>query len=180
MSRIAAKPIKIPEGAQITIDGKQVKVVSPKGELEFELPNFITAVMADDGLKINRSRNDKLSRSLHGLQHRLIENALKGLGEGWSKTLELIGTGYRARIEGNTLVLTVGFSHPVKIEAPEGIKFVVEENRITVSGPDKYLVGQVAAWIRAPRPPEPYKGKGTRYLGEKVRRKAGKAAKAAA
>lgn len=180
MSRIAAKPVKIPAGAEVAVDGKHVKVATSSGAVEFELPNYITASMTDDGLKINRSRNDKLTRSLHGLQHRLIENAIKGLGEGWSKTLELIGTGYRARVEGDTLVLTVGYSHPVKIEAPEGIKFSVEENRITVSGADKYLVGQVAAWVRMPRPPEPYKGKGTRYLGERVRRKAGKAAKAAA
>ena len=180
MSRIAAKPIIVPEGATVTVDGKDVKVVTPKGELGFEMPNFITAVLTDDGLKINRSRNDRLTRSLHGLEHRLIENAIKGLGVGWSKTLELVGTGYRARVEGTTLVLTVGYSHPVKIEAPEGITFTVEENRIKVEGPDKYVVGQVAAWVRAPRPPEPYKGKGTRYVGERVRRKAGKAAKAAA
>ena len=180
MSRIAAKPIRVPEGAEVIVDGKLINVTTSNGALKFELPNYITAVLTDDGLKINRSRNDKLTRSLHGLQHRLIENAVKGLGDGWSKTLELVGTGYRARVEGTTLVLTVGFSHPVKIEAPEGIKFSVEENKITVSGADKYLVGQVAAWVRAPRPPEPYKGKGTRYVGEKVRRKAGKAAKAAA
>lgn len=179
MSRIAAKPIKMPEGAEVVLDGKQVRVTTPKGAVEFDLPNFITASLTEEGLKINRSRNSKITRSMHGLQHRLIENTLKGFGEGWSKTLELIGTGYRARVEGEDLVLLVGYSHPVKIKAPAGIKFSVEENRITVSGVDRYLVGQVAAWVRMPRPPEPYKGKGVRYVGERVRRKAGKAAKAA-
>lgn len=177
MSRIGARAIDVPENVEVSVEGKTVKTVGPKGELKFRLPAGIEVKAEEGKVVVERKRNSKQARSLHGTVNRVIRNNLKGVSEGWGKTLELVGTGYRARLEESTLTLSVGYSHPVKVEAPEGISFSVEENRIIVSGADKVLVGQVAANIRDIRPPEPYKGKGIKYIDETVRRKAGKATK---
>lgn len=177
MSRIGSKTIAIPENVQVFIEGKSVKVSGPKGELSLKLPQGIEAGTKDAKVIVERKRDSKQTRALHGTINRLIRNNIKGVSEGWDKSLELVGTGYRARMEGSTLVLNLGYSHPVKVEAPEGIDFSVEESKVNVSGPDKVLVGQVTANIRAIRPPEPYKGKGIKYIDEHVRRKPGKQAK---
>ena len=134
--------------------------------------------MVDGNLLISSKDKSKLGRALYGTIRSLVSNMVKGVSQGWSKTLELVGTGYRAEVSGDTLVLSVGYSHPVKIEAPKGITFKVMKNEVTVEGVDKELVGQISARIREVKPPEPYKGKGISYKGEKIRRKAGKAAKA--
>lgn len=179
MSRVGKKPLKVKEGVTVTVDGQTVKVAGPKGELTYELPAGIGAKLEEGELLISRDSEEKFVKSLHGTMQRVLDNAQKGVTDGWSKTLELVGTGYRARLEGPSLILAIGFSHPVKFDPPEGIAFSVEENNITISGIDRQLVGQTAANIRAVRPPEPYKGKGIKYVGEYVRRKAGKAAKTA-
>lgn len=179
MSRIGIKPVQIPENVNVAVEGKTVKVSGPKGELEFILPEPITARAQAAKVLVERRRNSKIAKALHGTANRQIKNMVTGVNEGWSKNLELVGTGYRARLEGQSLVLNVGFSHPIKVSTPEGISFSVEENtKVKIEGIDKTLVGQAAANIRAIRPPEPYKGKGIRYEDEVVRRKAGKAAKA--
>lgn len=179
MSRVGKKPLIIPQGVTVNIEGQAVKVTGSKGDLEYTLPSSIEVKVEGDILSVIRKQEIKQVRSLHGTLARILENAIKGVSEGWSKTLELVGTGYRARLEGNSLVLAIGFSHPVKIDPPVGIGFVIEENKIIISGIDRHIVGQVAANIRAVRPPEPYKGKGIKYIDEVIRRKAGKAAKAA-
>lgn len=182
MSRITLKPIEIPDGVTITHEGRVVKVSGPKGELSYSLSKGVKIKLEESPpaavgkLNLVRKTDSKSARSLQGTTYRLLENAIKGVTEGWSKTLEMIGTGYRATLDGTTLVLAIGFSHPVKIEPPLGIAFSIEENRIIVSGTDKELVGQVSANIRKVREPEPYKGKGIKYIDEKVRRKPGKAA----
>ncbi len=183
MSRITLKPIEVPQGVTVTHEGGTVRVSGPKGELSYSLSKGVE-IKLEEGptrgeagkLNILRGTDSKSARSLQGTTYRLLENAIKGVTGGWSKTLEMVGTGYRATLDGTMLVLAIGFSHPVKIAAPPGIAFSIEENRITVSGIDKELVGQVSANIRAVREPEPYKGKGIKYIDEKVRRKPGKAA----
>lgn len=177
MSRVGKKPVKIPEGVTVNIDGRRVKTSGPQGEIELALPPSIEAGLQEGKVLLKRKQNSRQARAMHGTANRQIRNMLKGVSEGWSKTLELVGTGYRARLEQDSLVLQVGFSHPVRIEAVPGIKFSIEENKIAVLGPDKVLVGQVAANIRKIRPPEPYKGKGIKYEDEVIRRKAGKSAK---
>lgn len=177
MSRIGVRPIEIPEGVEISVDAGVLRIKGARGELSLTLPEPITAKVEDGRVLVNRKRNTKLAKSLHGTIARKIRNMVKGVTDGWSKTLELVGTGYRARLEGNTLVLSIGYSHPVRIEPPEGVNFSVEENKVTVSGIDKNLVGQVAANIKSTRPPEPYKGKGVKSENEVIRRKAGKATK---
>lgn len=180
MSRIAKKPIKIKEGVKVSWDGQRVVVLGPKGELSYTLPASLSVKIADHEVFVERKEETRSARGLHGLFYRLISAAIIGVSEGWTKTLELIGAGYRGRMEGENLILSIGFSHPVVITPPPGIIFSIEENRINTHGVDKYLVGQVAANIRKARPPEPYKGKGIRYLDEAVRRKPGKAAKVGA
>lgn len=180
MSRVGKKPLNIPENVVVSVEGLNVKISGPKGELDCSLPAGIEVKVKDGQLLVSRLQDTKFIKSLHGTTQRVLGNALKGVLQSWEKTLELVGTGYRARLEGGALVLAIGFSHPVKFDPPEGISFSVEENKVTVSGRDRHLVGQVAANIRAVRPPEPYKGKGVRYLDEYVRRKSGKAAKAVA
>lgn len=178
MSRIGRQPIPIPEGVTVKIKDGEVKVVGPKGELKQEVRPEISLKIKNDQILVSQKVENKLSRSLHGLTRTLIANVIKGVTEGWSKTLKLVGTGYRVKLEEDNLVLSVGFSHPIKVEPVEGIKFEVKGNdTINVLGIDKALVGQVAAKIRKIRPPEPYKGKGIRYEGEEVRHKPGKAAK---
>ncbi len=179
MSRIGRAPIPVPSGVQVDIDGRRVTVRGPRGELARELPPDIT-VREDDGvLQVERPDDERTHRALHGLTRTLVNNMVVGVTQGFAKDLEIVGVGYRAAAAGpTTLELALGFSHPVRVEAPEGVTFdVPAPTRITVRGNDKEMVGQVAANIRKLRKPEPYKGKGVRYAGEVVRRKAGKAAK---
>jgi large subunit ribosomal protein L6 len=181
MSRIGNSPIALPSNVQFNMDGNIVTVTGPLGTLTVPVRPEVKVELADGQILVKRKKNDGLSRSLHGLTRSLIFNAVTGVEKGWEKRLELVGVGYRAAMSGNDLTLSVGYSHPVKITAPAGITFKVEENtKIVVSGIDKEEVGQKAAEIRSSRPPEPYQGKGVRYAGEYVRRKAGKAGKAGA
>ena len=179
MSRVGKQPIPIPSGVEVAIEGARVRVKGPKGELLHEAPPSITVAQDGDTLVITRPDDERENRALHGLTRSLVANMITGVSEGYSRDLEIVGVGYRAIAQGPTkLELQLGFSHPVHFEAPEGITFEVPQpTRITVRGFDKQLVGQVAANIRKIRKPEPYKGKGVRYAGEYVQRKAGKAAK---
>ncbi len=179
MSRIGKAPIIVPSGVEVQIQGRQVAVKGPKGELDIEVPVDITVRQDGDEILVERSDDERRNRALHGLTRSLVNNMVLGVSEGFSKELQIVGVGYRAAAKGsNALELQLGFSHPVNVEAPAGISFdVPEPTRIIVSGIDKQVVGQVAADIRSYRKPEPYKGKGVRYLGEHVARKAGKAAK---
>ncbi len=180
MSRIGKKPVKIPEGVTIKHDGNSFAVVGPKGELSFTFRPEVKIVQEGNNLIVERVSETPKGKSLHGLSRTLLENMLVGVSTGWNKGLELIGVGYRVSLEGTTLVLNVGFSVPVKFPAPAGITFEIFENtKVNIKGIDKQLIGETAAQIRRIRPPEPYKGKGIRYIGEVVRRKPGKAAKAA-
>lgn len=179
MSRVGKLPIIIPENVKVEIGQEVVKVIGPRGELTWTFPRNIVLNTGEDGLRVSTKGHTKAAKAMHGTARALISNMVVGVSEGWSKVLELVGAGYRATSQGNTLSLTVGYSHPVEIEAPEGITFKVEKSDITIEGNDKELVGQISAKIRAVRPPEPYKGKGIRYKDEVVLRKAGKAAKAA-
>jgi large subunit ribosomal protein L6 len=175
MSRIGKRPVPIPGGVTVIVDGGSVRVKGPKGELQSHILAGTTVVVEDGEAKVSAERVTR--NPAFGTMRALIQNMVTGVTAGYSKTLEIVGTGYRAQMEGKTLVLLLGFSHPVHFESPEGITIRVESpTRIVVSGADKARVGQVAADIRAFRPPEPYKGKGVRYEGEYVRRKAGKAA----
>ena len=176
MSRIGNNPVPLPSGVEVKINGSDVSVKGAKGTLERSFDSRISFNMGDGEVEVVRSSDDRHTRALHGLSRALLNNMVVGVSEGFKKDLEMIGVGYRASLKGKTIELLVGFSHPVQIEAPAGIEFEVPENtKISVSGIDKQLVGQVAADIRKVRPPEPYKGKGIRYVGEHVRRKAGKA-----
>ena len=176
MSRIGKKPIDVPSGVDVKIDGQDVVVKGSKGELSRTFNERIGFEMEDGVLTLTRPDDSRESRALHGLSRALLNNMVVGVSDGFVKELEIHGVGYRATLKGKDIELLVGFSHPVNIEAPEGITFdVPEQTKIVVSGIDKELVGQVAANIRKVRPPEPYKGKGIRYVGEYVRRKAGKA-----
>ena len=175
MSRIGNQPIAIPNGVDITLDGHTLTVKGPKGTLSHKLPQSMQVEVTADEVKVARPSDDKEHKSLHGLTRSLINNMVIGVTEGYSKTLEIVGVGYRAAMKGKNLNLTLGFSHPVVMEPPAGIEFETPEpTKIIVKGADKEVVGQVAAEIRDWRKPEPYKGKGVRYEGEHVRRKAGK------
>ena len=182
MSRIGKQPVSIPSGVDAKLDGGTVRVKGPKGSLERTFHPEMTIEREGDALIVRRPSDEKHHRALHGLTRALLANMVQGVNEGFSKTLDLVGTGYRADQQGKDLVLNVGYSHPVDIPAPEGISFQLEERgkRIIVSGIDKELVGQTAVNIRRVRPPEPYKGKGIRYAGEHIAMKAGKAGKARA
>jgi len=180
MSRVGKKLVSVPEGVNLSFEDKVIRVSGPKGETTVSKPDSITIRKKGDGYLIERKDDSKLSRSLHGTVQRILVNAINGVSQGWSRKLELVGAGYRARMDGNSLVLAIGFSHPVKFDPPQGIEFSLEENKIVVSGVDKQKVGKIASEIRAVRPPDPYKAKGVKYEGEHVRRKAGKAAKAGA
>lgn len=176
MSKIAKIPVEIKEGAQVALVDNEIKVTGPKGNLNFRIPKGVN-VKIEEGQILVAATNEN-ARALSGLTRAIIANMVKGTTEGFNKKLELTGVGYRAQASGNSLTLNVGFSHPVIIKADQTITFAVEENIITVSGPDKALVGDIASKVRAVRPPEPYKGKGIKYQGEYIRRKVGKAAKA--
>ena len=179
MSRVGRSPIPVPSGVDITIDGRRVAVKGPQGVLERELPGEITVRQEDGTLLVERPDDQRHNRALHGLSRSLVNNMVVGVSTGFTKELEIVGVGYRATPQGPTKIeLALGFSHSVVVDAPEGITFEVPvPTRIVVKGIDKELVGQVAANIRKIRKPEPYKGKGVRYAGEYVQRKAGKAAK---
>ena len=180
MSRIGRLPIPLPKGVQVAIEGHAVTVRGPKGELTREFDPRISVELQDGKLVVSRANDQPKVRALHGLTRALLANMVEGVSTGFRKSLEVVGVGYRAEMQGQDLVLQVGYSHPVRYTPPQGITLTVEQgNRIIhVDGIDKELVGEVAAQIRAVRKPEPYKGKGIRYLGEYVRQKAGKAGKA--
>ncbi|PSN16883.1 50S ribosomal protein L6 [filamentous cyanobacterium CCT1] len=178
MSRIGKRPIPVPAKVSITIDGQDVQVKGPKGELSRTLPSGVVVVQDGDTVLVNRKDDSRLARERHGLCRTLVANMVEGVSNGYQKRLEIQGIGYRAQVQGRNLNLSLGYSHPVVFEPPAGIEFAVENNtNVVVSGIDKELVGNIAASIRASRPPEPYKGKGVRYAGEQVRRKAGKSGK---
>ena len=178
MSRIGRLPIAIPAGVDVTVDGSAVTVKGPKGELALTVANPITVAIEDGQLLVTRPDDERGSRSLHGLTRTLIANQIIGVTTGYSKGLEIVGTGYRVQAKGANLEFALGYSHSITVEPPAGISFAVEgNNKLTVHGIDKQAVGEVAANIRKLRKPEPYKGKGVRYAGEVVRRKAGKSGK---
>jgi large subunit ribosomal protein L6 len=179
MSRIGKSPITVPGGVDVTIADRHITVRGPKGTLERDLPGVITVRQDGDTLVVERPDDERQNRAMHGLVRSLVNNMVVGVTEGFRKELEIVGVGYRATARGQDAIeLALGFSHPVNVKAPEGITFEVPSpTRIVVSGIDKEMVGQVAADIRAWRKPEPYKGKGVRYAGEHVQRKAGKAGK---
>ncbi|SDY77231.1 LSU ribosomal protein L6P [Micromonospora pattaloongensis] len=179
MSRIGRKSIPVPAGVDVTIDGQTVKVKGPKGELQHVLSEPIKVERAETGeLQVSRPNDERKAKELHGLSRTLLANMIVGVTEGYRKSLEIAGTGYRVTAKGSDLEFALGFSHPVLVQAPAGITFTVEKPTLFhVSGIDKQQVGEVAANIRKIRPPEPYKGKGVRYQGEVIRRKAGKAGK---
>jgi large subunit ribosomal protein L6 len=179
MSRIGKAPITVPAGVEVTLSADLVSVKGPKGSLSQPIPGAITVRQDEGSLLVERPDDERENRALHGMFRSLVNNMVVGVTEGFRKELEIVGVGYRAAAQGSKrLEMALGFSHPVTVDAPEGIDFVVPApNRIEVHGIDKQLVGQVAADIRALRKPEPYKGKGVRYSDERVRRKAGKAGK---
>jgi large subunit ribosomal protein L6 len=179
MSRIGRLPIPVPSGVDVTLDGRAVTVKGPKGTLNHTVAEPLEIVRTEDGtLQVNRPNDERANRALHGLSRTLVANMVIGVTDGYTKVLEIVGTGYRVVAKGSDLEFALGFSHPVVVKAPEGITFSVETpTRFSVSGVDKQKVGEVAANIRKLRKPEPYKGKGVRYAGEHVRRKVGKAGK---
>ena len=178
MSRVGKQPVPLASGVQVVIgDGNAITVTGPRGELRRTFPGDIRFTAGENQIVVSRPSDASAHRALHGLSRSLLNNMVVGVTESFTKTLEVQGVGYRAQLQGENLQLALGFSHPVTVSAPPGVSFAVEGPRISVSGIDKEQVGQVAADIRKLRPPEPYKGKGIRYLGERVRRKAGKAGK---
>ena len=178
MSRIGNKHIVIPEGVEVKLDGQKITVKGPKGTLEREIHKNISVTMEDNTIKVTRPNNEAKNRSLHGLTRTLISNMIEGVEKEYTRELQINGVGYRAQKQGNNLNLTLGYSHPVIFEAPEGITFdVPNPNTIIVKGIDKELVGQTAANIRTKRPPEVYRGKGIKYAEEVIRRKEGKTGK---
>ena len=179
MSRIGLKPIPVPENVQVDVRGSHVSVEGPKGTLDRSFHPDMEIVLEDGVLRVLRPTDHRTHRALHGLTRSLLANMVTGVSEGYTKVLEIVGTGYRAEKQGDDLVLHLGYSHPIDFKAPDGISFEVPRGGrgVSVQGVDKELVGEIAARIRRQRPPEPYKGKGVRYAGEYVRRKAGKAGK---
>ncbi|NEP17227.1 MAG: 50S ribosomal protein L6 [Leptolyngbya sp. SIO4C1] len=178
MSRIGKQPISMPSGVTANIDGQSVTIKGPKGELSRSLPAEVSIAQEGDALVVNRRDDSRVARERHGLSRTLLSNMVEGVSKGFEKRLEIQGVGYRAAVQGQKLSMSLGYSHPVEFEPPTGIQFQVENNtNVIVTGIDKEVVGNTAAKIRAARPPEPYKGKGVRYAGEMVRRKAGKAGK---
>ena len=176
MSRVGRKPISIPKGVDLKVSGHTVVAKGPKGELSRDIREGLVVTMEDGVAHVAQTQTGRMASALHGLTRALIQNMVRGVSEGFSKSLEIHGTGYRAQLQGQKLVLNLGHSHPIEYPLPKGIQVVVDQNRIVLSGADKELLGQVTAEIRRFRPPEPYKGKGVRYLNEHVRRKAGKSA----
>ncbi len=179
MSRTGKKPIPLPEKVDVKLEGLSITVKGPKGQLQRTLPNGVSLSKNDNTLVVKPIDEKRQSREMHGLCRSLVANMVEGVSNGFTKKLEIVGVGSRAQVKGKTLVVSAGYSHPVEVVPPEGITFKVENNtNVTVTGPDKELVGNEAAKIRAIRPPEPYKGKGIKYEGEQIIRKAGKSGKA--
>ncbi len=175
MSRIGRKPVAIPKGVTVTVQGQKVTAKGPKGELSRDLPPFVQAKVEGAQVALTSTREDKVGAAIYGTTRSLLANMVAGVHEGYSKDLEIQGVGYKANLQGKKLVMALGYSHPVEYEVPAGITLKVADNTaINISGPDKHLVGQVSARIKAFCPPEPYKGKGIRFKGEHVRRKVGK------
>ena len=175
MSRIGKRTVEVPKGVTVTLDGQTVSVKGPKGERSWTVADEIEITQGDDGLNLTIREDNQRSRAMWGLSRTLVDNMVVGVTTGFEKSLDLVGVGYRAAMKGNALSLQLGFSHDVNIEPPAGVTFAVpKQTEIKISGADKQAVGQIAAVIRKLRPPEPYKGKGVRYTGEKVRRKEGK------
>ena len=178
MSRIGKLPIPVPAGVEVKIDGQSIEVRGPKGSLTHVVPEPIRVALEDNAVVVTRPNDERVARSLHGLTRTLIANNIHGVTQGFSKGLEIVGTGYRVTAKGDDLEFALGYSHPILVQPPAGISFTVDGNtKLTVNGISKQAVGEVAANIRKLRKPEPYKGKGVRYAGEVVRRKAGKAGK---
>ncbi len=178
MSRIGKNPVPVPDKVTVSLDGLTIKVKGPKGELQRTLPDGVSVSQVDNTIVVKPSTDKRFSRERHGLCRTLVANMVEGVSQGYSKSLEIVGVGSRAQVKGKKLVVSAGFSHPVEVDPPEGITFAVENNtKVTVSGTDKELVGNEAAKVRSIRPPEPYKGKGIRYEGERILRKAGKSGK---
>ena len=183
MSRIGRKPIHLIEGVTVSVKDEGVEVLGPKGTQVFLLDKDIEVSVTDGKVVVSSKTKDKQANAIYGFTRAMIANMILGVSKGFEKRLELVGVGFRAKTEGNDLVLSIGFSHPVRVKAPEGITFAVLEGKspgsiVSVSGIDKHMVGEMAAQIRHVKPPEPYKGKGIRYMDERIRKKAGKAAKA--
>lgn len=174
MSRIGKKPIIIPDNVEVKIDGQNIVVKGPKGELKKEINPEIRVLIKEKNITVEPQKLSKKTKALWGLTRALLANMVKGVTDGFEKQLQIEGVGYKARIEGNKLILNIGFSHPIEIEKPENINFSIDKNIVKIEGIDKELVGRVAANIRALKPPEPYKGKGIRYVGEKIKIKPGK------
>jgi large subunit ribosomal protein L6 len=178
MSRIGKKPVALPKGVKVTVHGAEAVVEGAKGTLSCPIPNGITFDMQADSITVIRANEEAQTRAYHGLTRALLQNHVTGVVDGWKKELDIVGVGYKAAIEEGGLRLDLGYSHPIFYKAPQGIALAVEKNtHITVTGPDRQVVGQVAADIRKFRKPEPYKGKGVKYTGEVIRRKAGKTGK---
>lgn len=178
MSRIGTVPIQIPENIYVYIDGPRISIQGPKGQLSYQVSNLIKVENTKYELKLHPLKENDHSRAIHGLSRTIINNMMIGVSEGFKKQLEIHGVGYRLQMEEKNLILNVGYSHPITIKPPEGISISIENNtKIIISGINKEIVGQVAAKIRSIRPPEPYKGKGIRYMKEKIKRKVGKAGK---
>jgi large subunit ribosomal protein L6 len=178
MSRIGNTPVAVPKDVSVTISDASVALKGPKGEMTVAVPEPIKVAFADGIITVSQKHGGKKVSALHGTMSAELANAVTGVTKGWTKVLELSGVGYRATMQGTSVVFAVGFSHTVTIAPPPGITFVAQEGKVTVSGINKYMVGQIAATIRAIKPPEPYKGKGIHYAGEHIRKKAGKSAKA--
>jgi large subunit ribosomal protein L6 len=180
MSRVGKLPVILPNGVTVEVVDHSVKVTGPKGTLQRDYPRVVDVTTTEGQILITVKKNSDHARAMHGTIRAHIANMVKGVTEGWSKQLELVGTGYRAEVRGDTLVLTVGYSNPVQMKMPQGISAKVEKSVITIEGIDKQMVSDFASDARSNRPPEPYNGKGIKYVGEVIRRKAGKAAKSAA
>lgn len=175
MSRIGRMPVPIPAKVKVAVEGRKVLVEGPKGKLDFELPRPTSARVKDDQLLVSREGDDARAKSLHGLSRAILHNMVKGVHEGFVKKLEIQGVGFKAAVQGKNVNMSLGYSHPILYALPDQIKVTVEENtKLTIEGPSKEVVGRVAAELRSFYPPEPYKGKGVRYVGEKVVRKEGK------
>ncbi|MDI6890460.1 MAG: 50S ribosomal protein L6 [Thermodesulfovibrionales bacterium] len=179
MSRIGKKPIEIPEGVDVSIDERTIKIKGPKGELSWSCPDKIKASVNDGKIVVERTGDSRADRALHGLTRSSISNMVIGVSQGYQKVLEIVGVGYKAQVMGNKLILTLGYSHPIEFQLPEGIKASVDSKQttVTLTGIDKHQLGQVAENLRALRPPDSYKGKGIRYSGEHLKLKAGKTGK---
>lgn len=177
MSRIGNAPISVPKGVEVKTSGRTISVKGPKGSLSFEVPGRVAFKIEGERITFERPSDDREDRAMHGMARARTANMVKGVSEGFTRVLEINGVGYRAAVKGNNVDLTLGFSHPVSYELPEGVKAEFKDGKLTLSGPDKIALGQAAANIRGWRPPEPYKGKGVKYIEERIIRKEGKRGK---